>query len=158
MADTINPYQVPMSNLEGPNANPTTPVTVVYSPGQGYAAAWLGGPLIGIHILAVNFKALNKQADGKPYVIAAIVFTFLLIFGCPFLPDKFPNYILPLAYSFAFRQVIEKQQFTKEKIRSSPELAFQSNWKVFGFSLISLIVLVCTMILVLFVYSAMGIT
>jgi len=54
----------------------------------------------------------------------------------PFVPDRFPNYVIPLLYSIAAGFVADKWQLRKQAILDSGKYQIQSNWRVFGMALL----------------------
>jgi hypothetical protein len=82
-----------------------------------------------------------------------VLFNIVLIAVMPFLPERFPNYVLPLAYSWAARGIAASKQITKETIASSPEFSFQSNWRVVGLSVVFLLGTLALWLAILFVLA-----
>lgn len=110
----------------------------VYSPTQAALGSFLGGPLASVVFLRWNFQALgNKDAENKTIIFGSI-FILALIGILPFLPDKFPNMVIPLATVLGTRMIVEKNQFTKQTISESDSLEFTSNWRVLWVSLLCL--------------------
>jgi len=115
-------------------------MTKLYSPTQVQAGALLGGPLAMIFVLKKNFDALGNKSGSKKTIIWGTVFialillalTLVLIFKDPF--ARHSNYLFPLLYSLAARQIAEKCQMSKQAILDSKEYEFRSNWNVFGIS------------------------
>ncbi len=112
----------------------------VYSPVQAALGAFLGGPVASVFFLLKNFDVTNNQeAIKKTKVIGAIIIVlFLLIL--PFLPENFPNLLLPILTVVGTRIFIEKYQFKKQDIVENEQLEFQSNWSVLFVGLGSLAV------------------
>ena len=75
----------------------------------------------------------------------------------PFLPEKFPTIALPLAYCLAARQIAKTTQLKKEQIEGSEEYTFESNWKIFGVGILTMLIFLILAIAVLFVLDAAGI-
>jgi len=109
--------------------------TKIYSPKQIYISAFLGGPFAMVFVLKKNFDALGSKTGSKKTIIWGVIFNLLLFSLLPFLPEKFPNLILPIAYSVAAMQIAEKYQMSKKAISDSQQYGFQSNWNVFGMSI-----------------------
>jgi hypothetical protein len=112
----------------------------VYSPVQGWSSAFLGGPLVGTYVIRANFVALGnaRRATQATYWGGAVSLFILLLI--PFLPERTPHLLLPLAYSMTARLIIERMQFTKHHIETSDNLTFHSNWRVAAVGLLGLIV------------------
>jgi hypothetical protein len=115
-------------------------MTKLYSPAQVYVSAFLGGPLAMIFVLKKNFDALGSKAGSQKTIIWGAIFialyflagTLVLLFTTSSTGPS--NYLLPIAYSFAARQIAEKYQMSKQAILDSQQYEFRSNWNVFGIS------------------------
>ena len=57
----------------------------------------------------------------------------------PFLPDKFPNMVIPLVYSGLARIIADKKQLSKEAILASANYVRCSAWNVTIVCLVSLV-------------------
>ena len=108
----------------------------IYSPIQTGTGAFFGGPIAGIVFLRDNFKTLSKPELAKKSLYFGILITIVLLSLLPFLPEKFPNYVIPMFLGITARMIAEKYQLTKQGIAESKEFEFHSNWRVFGFSLL----------------------
>ena len=107
--------------------------TPIYSPRQVFGGSFLGGPIAAVYFLHRNFQTLHNGDAARRTLWWGVVFNVGLIALIPFLPERFPNYVLPLAYSWAARGIATSKQMSKETIASSPEFSFYSNWRVVGF-------------------------
>jgi hypothetical protein len=118
----------------------------VYSPTQVVTSAFFGGPFAAVFVLKKNFDALGNKAAAKRTVVFGVLFIVLLFALLPFLPEKFPNVVLPLAYSLTARTIAERYQMSKQAIRDSEQFGLRSVWNVAGISLgffiLSLVVIV----------------
>ncbi len=112
----------------------------VYSPTQAAMGAFLGGPLASIICLRHNYKVLGNSAGENSVIRYGVVSLIVLLFALPFLPEKFPNMLIPLATIIATRSIVEKHQFTKQAIQASDAFSFQSNWRVFWIGIASLVI------------------
>ena len=77
----------------------------IYSPVQVVTCSFFGGPFAAVFVLKKNFDALGDKAGSLKTIIWGSVFIVLLFLSLPFLPEKFPHYVLPLAYSIAAREI-----------------------------------------------------
>jgi hypothetical protein len=112
----------------------------VYSPVQASLGAFLGGPIASVFFIKQNFVVLNDdEAVKKTNRYGALVITFFISI-LPFLPENFPNMIIPIITIISTRLLVEKFQFTKKVISNNDDLDFHSNWRVLFVSLISLVV------------------
>ncbi|RXJ88086.1 hypothetical protein [Arcobacter sp. CECT 8985] len=129
----------------------------VYSPMQGALGGFLGGPLASLYFIKQNYSALNNDEGMSKTLLLGGVVIFVLLVVLPFLPEKFPNMAIPIATIITTRLIIEKYQFSKEDILSNEELSFQSNWKVFWVSLLSLVILIMLFLSIMFLLDLLGI-
>ena len=113
--------------------------TAIYSPKQILGGSFLGGPIAAVYFLRRNFQTLHNASAARWTLVWGIVFNIVLVALIPFLPERFPNYVLPLAYSWAACGIATAKQITKETITSSPEFSFHSNWRVAGLGVAFLI-------------------
>lgn len=129
----------------------------VYSPTQASMAAFLGGPLAATVAIAQNFRVLgNDRATGIAAVCGAAV--ILLMLGTlPFLPENFPNMLIPLVTVVITRTLVEKLQFTKPAIEANEALAFHSNWRVFGMGVGCMLAMMAMIFAAVFGLDALGV-
>jgi hypothetical protein len=88
-----------------------------------------------VFVLKKNFDALGNKSVARRTVVFGVLFIVLLFALLPFLPAKFPNVVLPLAYSLTARTIAERYQMSKQAIRDSEQFGFRSVWNVAGISL-----------------------
>lgn len=109
--------------------------TPVYSPNQCSFGAFLGGPLASIWCIRRNFQVLGEaEAVRKTSLYGALVMAALFIL-MPMLPDRFPNFVIPLVTIIMTRGFVQAYQSSKQAIAESELLAFRSNWSVLGVGL-----------------------
>jgi hypothetical protein len=72
----------------------------------------LGGPLVTGYLMAVNFKAFNEPGNAKKAWTYSILSTILIFSACILipLPDKFPNILIPLAYTGIAEYIAKRYQ------------------------------------------------
>ena len=97
---------------------------VLYSPNQVLATSVLGGPLAAIFALKSNFDALGNQEGANLVIRWGIAFVVAMLCLLPFLPQDFPQMVLPLAYSFAARGICEALQLSREQIAGDERYEF----------------------------------
>jgi hypothetical protein len=131
--------------------------TKLYSPNQVVCAAFFGGPFAAVFVLWSNFCALGKGVAARQTLIWGAIFSLALLLALPFLPDKFPNLVIPIAYTLAARLYAGKYQLSKSAILQSEQHAFQSNWKVFGISFAMMIAFLIVIFLWAFALASYGI-
>ncbi|MEP7036938.1 MAG: hypothetical protein ABI891_01230 [Acidobacteriota bacterium] len=78
----------------------------LFSVGQIILATFFGMPIAGCLLLARNYRQLGKNAVARQTLAAGVISTIVLLISSFFLPEKFPNMILPVAYCFAMRQLV----------------------------------------------------
>ncbi|MGO4894753.1 hypothetical protein [Flavobacterium sp. W21_SRS_FM6] len=129
----------------------------VYSPTQAALGALLGGPIASAYFIKQNFFALkDDESIKKTNLFGSLAIAFVLAI-LPFLPENFPNMVIPIITIVSTRLLIETFQFKKEDISNSEDLDFQSNWKVFFVGLISLIIFMVIAVSLILTLDALGI-
>lgn len=128
----------------------------VYSPVQIGIGTYLGGPFAAMYFLKSNFDALEKHDYSKMTIQIGALVSVLLFLILPFLPESFPNNVIPIAYLIPVLLVVKKHQLTKEDISESEEYDFQSSWKAFGLSVLSLLAFFVMAMAVLFSFDSLG--
>jgi hypothetical protein len=126
--------------FENPDAPSTEPSRRLYSPRQIAAAAFIGSPISAAWLFAQNYAVL-----GRPRVARRALFYGLLGTGALFgiasvLPAKFPKVALPLASSFAIRELAQRLQGADFKAHLAEGGGSQSNWRVAGVCVAGLVV------------------
>ena len=133
------------------------PRSSIYSPKQVFAGAFLGGPFAAVYFLRSNFQTLRQSDAARQTLWWGIAFNVAIAFIIPFLPERFPNYLLPLAYSWAARGIAASKQLTKEAIAASDEFSFASNWRVVAIAVLLLVATVTLWVAVFFVLACSGV-
>jgi hypothetical protein len=105
-----------------------------YSPTQAAVASFFGGPGAFVYTLWSNFRALDKEKEARQVLLAGTAFLLVVFAIVPFLPEKFPNYVIPISYTVTARLIVEKYQLSKRAIQESERFGFASAWNVFGIS------------------------
>jgi hypothetical protein len=82
----------------------------LFSVGQIVLATFLGMPIAGCLLLALNYRELEKSAAAWQSLVAGVASTLLLLFIAFWLPENFPNMALPVAYCFGMRQIVKYLQ------------------------------------------------
>ncbi|HTE41888.1 MAG TPA: hypothetical protein VK629_13765 [Steroidobacteraceae bacterium] len=102
----------------------------LYSPLQAWTAAFVGGPLAAIYVLKSNYAEMGWEDWARFALRCGYVFVGVLCVIVPFLPERFPNVIIPVAYTIAAWQIVERHQLSKEAITQSEHFDFQPNARV----------------------------
>ena len=158
MTELTNPYTPPLSNFSGQIDEQALEVPQpIYTPFQVRLASFLGGPLASVYSLYQNFKQLHDAQGMRLTLVLGLGFCALLFGILPFLPERMPNQILPLAYSFAAGWIASSKQLNKDQIKQSTQYQRRSGWNVTAVTLISLVVSCLIIFPYLFLLSAIGI-
>lgn len=131
---TNNPYAAPEAEIAAEAG--TCPI---YSPNQVAAGAFVGGPVGLIYFLRENFLTLGNVRQARQSLLWGVVLIVALLVILPWLPDRFPSFPITIGYMIIGQQVANKYQLTRSAIAESPRYIFDSNWRVFGCSLLCLI-------------------
>jgi hypothetical protein len=149
-----NPYQVTKATLIAKSE--TVEPNRLYSPRQATMASFFGGPFAAIHVVRSNYKELGNDASFRAALLWGALFVVILLLVLPFLPEKFPNTALPVAYSLAVGQLVEKHQMTKDAIQASETYEFHSNWRVAGIAAVTLLIFLAVSFAWMFVLAQFG--
>jgi hypothetical protein len=144
--DPLEAYQPPRSEI--PQSAPTASSGKLYSPGQVAAAAFLGAPIGAVILMAANYRLLGRARSRRIALIAGIGGTAALLLVSFFLPEKFPNSALPIAYTIALRTIADRLQGPAYAAHLAAGGARQSHWRVVGIALACLSGLLVLMIAV----------
>jgi hypothetical protein len=109
--------------------------TYLYSPNQVGAGSFVGGPFAVVYLLWANFRALGEAGRARATFFWGAIFVVVIFLIVPFLPEKFPNMVIPVAYTVVARLVADRHQMSKQAIAASGRHEFQSSWKVLGLSI-----------------------
>lgn len=131
---------------------------VVYSPTQAALGSLLGGPFASLYFLKTNFEVLKNENRKKNTIVLGSIIIFSLLLISPFLPDDFPNTVIPLLTVAITRALVEKFQFTKEDIEISEGLKYHSNWGVLWKSIICLVLFLIAITLFILIIESLGIS
>lgn len=108
-------------------------------------ASFFGGPFAAVQVLRENFQALQQPALLRSSLLWGAAFVGMLLAIAPFLPEKFPNTIIPLIYSLTVGELVKRYQLSKEQIEHSDVHQFQSNWRVVRVSVVALLLFLLLM-------------
>ncbi len=106
-------------------------------------ATYIGGPIAGGWLIALNFNRLDKKKKRNEILCYSIAFTVLLFLAIFLIPEdlisKVPNFMIPAIYTPIFTFYAHRLQ--GEDINSHLENDGKkgSGWAVFGISLSSLL-------------------
>jgi uncharacterized membrane protein YkvI len=129
----------------------------LFSPNQVGIGSFVGGPFAAVYLLWSNFRALGNASAARATLLWGIVFIVALLAILPFLPEKFPNLLIPVIYTVIARLIAERFQMTKRQIAQSEQFDFQSNWLVAGLSVLCLAIFFLVGVILLLALDALGI-
>ena len=96
-------------NPYSPPAAPSSDVVssgsgALYSPRQIFVASFLGSPIAAAWFIHRNFMTLGNESRALRTLWLGLAATAAVIVVALYLPNRFPNAVLPLAYSIAIYQ------------------------------------------------------
>jgi hypothetical protein len=132
MEESRDPYAAPKADISIAPEKAGADVKKVFSPAQGSVASFLGGPLVGTYIVAMNYWALGAMKRARLTAIWGIVITAATLFCGSLLPNRVVGFSVNAAYGVATWLIIGRTQFAKPQIVASSTLTSHSNWRVAG--------------------------
>lgn len=123
----------------------------LYKDNAVWIGTFLGGPPVAGYLMAENFKRLGQPDKARTSWIIAIVST-LAIFGALFLipgVEKIPGYVIPLAYTFITRALVQQYQGQAIKSHISQGGPSYSVWRAVWIGTVGAIILVAILFAVL---------
>lgn len=139
-----NPYAPPAIESIAP------PRMTLYSPGQMAWATFLGAPVAGCLLLALNYRRLGNSAAAGIAAIGGSIVTVLILVISFFLPDNFPNIALPAAYTFGMYQCVKLLQGKEYEHWLANGGIRGSGWVATGVGILCLIMIVVAIFAVLY--------
>lgn len=149
-----NIYEAPQSTIASAGAGE---LAKIYSPNQVLGGSFWGGPIAVVYFLWKNYVVLGKLEEAKNCLVFGSVFILVVLVGLPFLPESFPNIVIPIAYSIGAKQLAVSSQLDKKQIIESESYTFQSNWKVLGIGTLTLLLFLVVAIFLVFAMEILGI-
>lgn len=143
--------------MDSDQLNKEKKLNKVYSPIQIGVGTYLGGPFAAIYFLKGNFDTLGKKELSKKTLQIGLAVSLLIIAITPFVPEGTPNILIPMLYLIPVIMVVKNHQMTKEEIINSDDYEFQSSWKVFGMSIVWLLLFFAITILFILVLESAGV-
>jgi hypothetical protein len=125
-------YRPPKAELGAAETPAAAGTGRVYSIRQITAATFLGTPLAGAILMAGNATAFGEAQRRRSYLIGGAVATVLVFVVALLLPDRFPNSVLPLAYTLALQAVATRLQGANVQAQLTAGSRHHSNWRVLG--------------------------
>jgi hypothetical protein len=135
--------------------NPSRRPTRLYTSIQVGIASLLGGPLPACWLIAHNAKELGQARQRTTWILCGIVCTLLLLVLVMFiLPERFPPYVVPIAYTFALRQSAKITQGGAIAGHRAAGGRIGSWWTVVGVGLVGLALLMFAIFLVFLLFPS----
>ena len=126
------------------------------SPTQIAGGSLWGGPIATVYYLRRNYLSLGKDDYAQKTLLYGTIFIIFFMCFLPFIPEEFPNVVLPLIYCLSAQKIAATTQLEKEKIEQSEEYTFESNWKIFGVGILTLVLLFVMAVIVILGFEAAG--
>jgi hypothetical protein len=130
----------------------------LYSTSQIYGGSFLGGPFAAIYFLKKNFDVIEQYDLSRKTLWLGLLGTFVLISILPFLPEKFPNLVIPIFYSTYASSLAAKHKFKKHEIISANIYELHSNWRVLIIAILAIVVFFAAAIPVFILFDHLGLT
>ncbi|MGH7291097.1 MAG: hypothetical protein ACREJT_07810 [Myxococcota bacterium] len=137
-----NPYEPPRAELTGVARERGG----MYSPAQVAGAAFWGAPFAACWLLAENYVVLGNHRARTTALTFGVLSTVAVVALGFLLSEKFPRFILPAGYTLVFYQVASGFQGAQFNAHMAAGHEKQSNWRVVGVSVISLLVLMVALL------------
>ncbi|MEM6688095.1 MAG: hypothetical protein AAF664_01625 [Planctomycetota bacterium] len=137
-----NPYSPPTPELQ------TESRFTLYSPGQMAWATFLGAPVAGCILLALNYARLGNSGASRISIGMGVVATCLLLGISFFLPDEAPSSILAIAYTFAVYQLAKSLQGSDFQHHLSEGGTRGSSWIATGVGILCMLAIFVAVIFV----------
>ena len=142
--DDENPFAAPRSDLgfrpEGPGYE-DAPEFKLFSPGQATWATFLGSPMAGSVVLAVNYARLGNRRAAWTAIIVGLVVTIIVLGTATVLPDSFPNSVLSGGYTLCLYMLAKSLQGNLVKRHLAIGGQQASSWVATGIGIACLVVI-----------------
>ena len=133
-----NPYAPPV-------AEPPAPPRPLYNVGHIVLATFLGSPLAGAILMALNYRRLNPPLMVVTLLLGALA-TVVVMAIAFVVPDNFPNMVIPGAYTGGMAAVASATQGQAIKQAAAAGEAKASGWRAAGVGVATIVpVLVLTL-------------
>jgi hypothetical protein len=140
-----NPYTPPA------NESVASPRITLYSPGQIAWATFVGAPIAGCVLMALNYRRFGDSTAANLALIAGLIGTGLLFAIAFVLPDTFPSFVLPAAYTFAMYQCVKTLQGRAYRQRLATGGIKGSGWAATGIGILCMIFILVSLFAVILV-------
>ncbi|MEQ8789055.1 MAG: hypothetical protein RIC55_22270 [Pirellulaceae bacterium] len=148
-----NPYAAPES-MSSPAAEVGASGRKLFTPNQVALAAFLGAPLGGSIVLAINFARLGKGAAAMTAMaLGAAASTVILALAMMVTLPTGAGGLLGLAYALAMRAVAQRLQGEAIEAHTNSGGASASAWAAAGIALAALLLQFVVLLTVLVVFA-----
>jgi hypothetical protein len=112
-----------------------------YATKQIAVATFLGGPLAGCWLLALNYRLFKQSGNALFSIVGGMLATIAVLAVSLVLPPWLPKIVLPVAYSLAMRGLAQSLQGSSldEHIRNGGRVG--SWWIVVGISVLCIAIM-----------------
>jgi putative Ca2+/H+ antiporter (TMEM165/GDT1 family) len=136
--------------LTNPYAPPTTECTPrgsckLYSPGHVAWATFLGSPIAGCVLLAMNYRRLGDMTAAITALVSGFIVTSLTLVIAFFLPDNFPSSILSMVSTATMYQVAKSLQNNAYERHLAKGGSKASTWGATG---VGVLCMVCILVVI----------
>jgi hypothetical protein len=135
---SFEPYKTP-EDLESPqDASPEVAVTTpekVFSPNQIAAASFLGSPVAGGALMAINHRLEGDRTRSTNTLLYCVIGTLVLMLVQMSLPEEVPPIIWPLLNAAIMKLVADRTTGEAYARHLENGAVTQSNWLVAGLGL-----------------------
>lgn len=128
-----NPYTPPVTE------SAVSPRITLYSPGHIAWATFLGAPIAGCVLMALNYRRFGNSTAANVALIAGLIGTIVLLAIAFVLPDSFPNTVLPAAYTFGMYSCVKALQGNAYEHRLANGGTKGSGWAATGIGFLCLV-------------------
>ena len=134
------------------NESIASPTITMYSPGQIAWATYLGTPIAGCWLLALNYWRLGDvKAANLAWIFGSLGTVLILALALAFvLPERFPKPVIPAAYAFVMYQCVRALQGKTYEDRLANGANKGSGWVATGIGILCLISILIAIIIPVF--------
>ena len=129
--DGFNPYAPPSPASDTPLADSGTGEPV-FTDGQVTGATFLGSPIAGFILLAINEKRMGRPERFNKMVGLGLLASIVVVTVAFAIPPEMPGFIVSLGYLLGMQQLARRWQGEEVMERLSRGTPKGSNWVVFG--------------------------
>jgi hypothetical protein len=121
-----------------------------------FLGTFLCGPLAGLWYIKCNYEALGRQDLSGKAIHWGSAISALIMVMMPFVPENFPVFLMPLAYSFLAGYVAEVHQVNTTALAGSDRFAAHSNWSCAGNGAIAFAVVFVIAVAYIYCLNSLG--